>query len=81
MIGLNRNCIKEYEAKINPIWNSFAPKKFFAYVGKTGIKIPKPIKSIKIVIKIAIIWKRLDGIYFLIKLKETTNIKKKSYNC
>ena len=51
-IGLKRNWIKEYIATNTPIPKSDIPIWLLAKVGKIGIRIPNPSKSINIVIKI-----------------------------
>jgi hypothetical protein len=51
-IGLKKNCMKENTAITIPIWKSVAPRSLLANVGRIGIKIPNPIKSMKMVIKI-----------------------------
>lgn len=51
-MGLKRNWIKEYIATIKPILKSEIPKSLLANVGRIGINIPNPIKSMNTVIKI-----------------------------
>jgi hypothetical protein len=47
--GLNKNCIKEYAATIIPMPKSEMPRSLDAKVGRMGIKMPNPIKSMKTV--------------------------------
>ncbi len=62
-IGLNKNCTNEYTATTTPIAVSSTNNSILANVGRMGISIPNPSKSINTVKNI-----KLSADFFLNKL-------------
>jgi len=72
-MGLKINCIKEKMAIIEPIPKLEIPSSLLANVGRIGIRIPNPIKSMKIVTKIIpreALFLFAIQIFFLIRCKD-----------